>query len=134
MYTSIRQQLVRQIGPAPTTMSSGRADLHVNRGRIGVGVPPGSRSRGSPKNGMIPTMAEAARDLRGIVRGKVIELDRDPGLPEGEAVVVKLQPLVSPLDGIRRSAGAWAEDAEALDEFLAEVRRSRHAERGASRR
>lgn len=77
-------------------------------------------------------MADAAEDLHGVVRGKVIELDRDPGLPEGEAVVVVLRPVLGPGDGIRRSAGAWADDGEDLDEFLAEARRSRHAERGST--
>lgn len=76
-------------------------------------------------------MADAAEDLHGIVRGKVIELERDPGLPDGEAVVVVLRSVPKPGDGIRRSAGAWAGDGEDLDQFLEEVRRSRHAERGA---
>ncbi len=77
------------------------------------------------------TMANAAEDLRGIVRGKVIELERNPGLPDVEAVVVRIRPVAKPGDGIRRSAGAWAEeDEEELDEFLAELRRGRKAERG----
>jgi hypothetical protein len=75
-------------------------------------------------------MADAAKDLHGIVRGKVIELERDPGLRDGETVVVKLRPVLKPGEGIQRSAGAWAQDGEELDEFLAEVRRSRQAERG----
>jgi hypothetical protein len=75
-------------------------------------------------------MANAAEDLRGIVRGNVIELDRNPGLPDGEAVVVRLRPVLPPGEGIRRSAGAWADDAEGLERFLAEVRRSRRTERG----
>lgn len=74
-------------------------------------------------------MAHEAESLRGIVRGKVIELERDPGLPAGETVVVKLQRARKPGEGIRRSAGAWAADGEQLDEFLEEVRRTRHAER-----
>jgi hypothetical protein len=75
-------------------------------------------------------MAGAAEELRGIVRGKLIELERDPGLSDGEAVVVRLRPVRKPGDGIQRSAGAWAGDGEELDQFLAEVRRSRRAERG----
>jgi len=74
-------------------------------------------------------MVDAAEDLRGIVRGKLIELERDPGLRDGEAVVVKLRPVLKPGEGIQRSAGAWAPDGEGLDEFLAEVRRGRQAER-----
>jgi hypothetical protein len=75
-------------------------------------------------------MADAAEDLHGIVRGKTIELERSPGLPDGEAVVVKLRPVREPGDGIRRSAGAWAGDEEELDRFVAEVRLRRGVERG----
>lgn len=74
-------------------------------------------------------MADVANPLRGVVRGKLIELERDPGLPDGEAVVVKLQRALTPGEGIRRSAGAWAADGDALDEFLTELRRGRHGER-----
>ena len=31
--------------------------------------------------------------LRGIVRGKVIELDQEPGLPDGQEVSLTLQPI-----------------------------------------
>jgi hypothetical protein len=74
-------------------------------------------------------MAGVAEALRGVVRGRLIELERDPGFSEGEAVVVKVQRALAPGEGIRRSAGAWAADADALDEFLVEVQRDRHAER-----
>ena len=32
--------------------------------------------------------------LRGRIRGKTIELEQEPGLPEGQAVAVQIQPLV----------------------------------------
>jgi hypothetical protein len=70
-------------------------------------------------------MADPAEALHGIVRGKLIELDRSPGLPDGEAVVVQLRPVQKPGDRIQRSAGAWAGDDEELDRFLVEARRSR---------
>jgi hypothetical protein len=79
-------------------------------------------------------MGAVAEDLVGVVRGRLIELDRDPGLPEGEAVVVKLRPVLKPGEGVRRSAGAWAVDGEDLDQFLEQMRRSRHADRGSSGR
>ncbi len=79
-------------------------------------------------------MAGATEDLRGIVRGKVIELERDPGLPEGEAVVVRLRPVPRPGEGIRRSADGWADDTEGLDQFLEETRRSRRMDRISSSR
>ena len=75
-------------------------------------------------------MGDVAEDLRGVVRGRLIELERDPGLPDGEAVVVRLRPVLRPGDGIRRSAGAWAADGDDLDQFLEQMRQSRHAERG----
>jgi hypothetical protein len=60
--------------------------------------------------------------LRGVVHGKTIELEGEPGLPDGQAVAVIVQPLkekpLPPGEGIRRSAGAWADDAEELDKFL----------------
>ena len=33
--------------------------------------------------------------LRGIVQGKVIELDQEPGLPDGQEVAIILQPISS---------------------------------------
>ena len=33
--------------------------------------------------------------LTGIVHGKVIELEQEPGLPDGQAVSVTLQPIAS---------------------------------------
>ena len=92
------------------------------------------------KTGVLDPQGEAVRHalgslgfqgVGGVRQGKVIELERDPGLPDGEAVVVVLRSVPKPGDGIRRSAGAWAGDGEDLDQFLEEVRRSRHAERGA---
>ncbi|HEY1375940.1 MAG TPA: hypothetical protein VGF55_04065 [Gemmataceae bacterium] len=60
--------------------------------------------------------------LTGTIHGKVIELDREAGLPDGQAVAVTVEPLpdrrLQPGDGIRRSAGAWADDADELDRFL----------------
>ncbi len=81
--------------------------------------------------------------LKGVISGKTIELDREPGLPDGQEVTVTLVPAsaqrraflseenqrrweeameevkdLTPEEAQRRSAGAWAEDAEELDEFL----------------
>lgn len=60
-------------------------------------------------------------NLRGIVRGKTIELSSDPGLQEGQEVEVSLR--TSPLptswgEGLRRAAGAlagsWSDNDDAL--------------------
>jgi hypothetical protein len=72
--------------------------------------------------------------LRGVVHGKTIELEREPGLPDGQQVTVIVQPTASreayaPGDGIRRSAGAWADDPTGLDEYLEWNRRQRNVAR-----
>jgi len=71
--------------------------------------------------------------LRGVVHGKTIELEEAPGLPDGQPVNVTVQPVPQrqhvPGEGIRQSAGAWADAAEELDAWLEEMRRSRQLER-----
>ena len=63
--------------------------------------------------------------VRGVVRGKTIELEQAPGLPDGQQVGVTIEPLPAagpgqppPGEGLRRAFGAWAADAEELDKFL----------------
>ncbi len=70
--------------------------------------------------------------LRGIVHGKTIELTEEPGFVEGQPVTVTLEPVpaaepqqVVPGEGLRRAFGAWAEEAEELDKFLAWNRQQR---------
>lgn len=72
---------------------------------------------------MTPTM------LKGVVHGKVIELDQEPGMPDGQQVTVALQPVLPPGEGIRQSAGAWADAGEEFDEWLDEMQRSRQQDR-----
>lgn len=71
--------------------------------------------------------------LRGIVHGKTIELEEAPDLPDGQPVNVTVQPVPQrqhvPGEGIRQSAGAWADAADELDAWLEEMRRSRQLER-----
>lgn len=70
--------------------------------------------------------------MRGIVHGKTIELPEETGLPEGQEVRVTLEPVTPKLpagEGIRRSAGAWAEDAEELDKYLEWNRQQRKMSR-----
>ena len=68
--------------------------------------------------------------LRGVVHGKIIQLDQEPGLPDGQEVAVALQPVLPPGEGIRQSAGAWADGGEELDAWLDEMQRSRQQDRG----
>jgi hypothetical protein len=98
-------------------------------------------------------MTQSATPLKGVVRGRTIELERAPGLPDGQEVTVTVAALhrpsvppnatgptdaqrrwskaesevehLPPGEGLRRSFGAWAEDAEELDDYLADSRRRR---------
>lgn len=71
---------------------------------------------------------------RGIVHGRMVEFSSDIGLPEGQVVEVTLQPVTDSErlpagEGIRRAAGAWADDAEGLEEFLEWNRQQRKISR-----
>jgi uncharacterized protein (DUF433 family) len=134
-------------------------------------------------------MARTPKPLKGVIRGKTIELEQEPGLPEGQRVAVEIRPVeetapwvdrlvqdpsvgpgkllikgtrlpaedlarlveegrgdedlrrlhpeLTPEDleavrqyarvpeGLRRALGAWAEDGEALDQYLDWNRRQR---------
>jgi hypothetical protein len=61
-------------------------------------------------------MAGAQTTLKGVVHGKTIGLEQEPALRDGQSV------LLPPGEGIRRSAGAWADDPEGLDEYLEQLR------------
>jgi len=76
--------------------------------------------------------------LRGVAHGKIIELESELALPEGQPVTVMVQPVVStaedvgalpPGEGLRRAFGAWAEDADELDKYLEWNRRQRKVSR-----
>lgn len=74
-------------------------------------------------------MAADSGVFRGVVRGKVIELDEDTGWPDGQAVSVSLLPMLEPGEGIKRSAGAWADAGDELDRWLEETRQGRRRSR-----
>ena len=80
-------------------------------------------------------MPGPATIMKGKVHGRVIELDSDPGLRDGTDVRVRIESIHQPDDepaadeGLRRSAGAWAEDAEELDTFIEDVYRARRDQR-----
>jgi len=60
--------------------------------------------------------------VKGVVHGKTIELEREPGLPDGQEVTVTVEPAgqrkLALGEGLRRSAGAWADDIDGLDKYL----------------
>ena len=74
-------------------------------------------------------MATNSNAVRGVVHGKTIELDEETGLPDGQPVTVTVQPLLPPGEGVRQSAGAWADAGNELDEWLEGVQRSRQQDR-----
>lgn len=79
-------------------------------------------------------MATAKREVRGSIRGRTVELEEDPGLPDGYPVRVVLETR-PPSDeagraALLRAAGAWAEDdVEGLDQYLEWNRQQRKIDR-----
>jgi hypothetical protein len=71
-------------------------------------------------------MVASEEILKGVVRGKTIVLEQEPGLPDGQEVAVVVLP---PGEGIRQSAGVWADAGEELDRWLKETQRNRQLDR-----
>jgi hypothetical protein len=74
--------------------------------------------------------------LKGVIHGKIIELEQEPGLPEGQAVTVKLEPAPNDkpgtnerLEALKRAAGSWSDDPEGLERFLEWNRQQRKTAR-----
>ena len=72
--------------------------------------------------------------MNGVITGRTIELDLEPGFPTGQKVLVTIEPAklesdnqerLAPGEGLRRAFGAWAEDAEELDKYLEWSRQQR---------
>jgi hypothetical protein len=64
-------------------------------------------------------------ELRGVIHGRTIVLDEEPGLPDGAAVAVRVSEASETLtdeerlERLKRAAGAWKDEDEAeLDEFI----------------
>ncbi len=76
-------------------------------------------------------MANVQIRLRGVVHGRTIELEREPGLSDGRqvSVVMTVNDPNPPNEGIERSAGAWAEGGEELDRWLEDIRAARSSRR-----
>lgn len=67
--------------------------------------------------------------VKGTVHGRTIQLDHEPGLPEGQLVSVVLRPALPPGEGLHRSFGAWAPEARDLDTFIKDVYADREEQR-----
>jgi len=69
--------------------------------------------------------------IHGVIHGKTIELQSDPGLGDGQPVEVFIRPAPSvgtSGDGIRRSAGALADDPH-WHAIMEEIHQARKQER-----
>ena len=71
---------------------------------------------------------------KGVINGKTIELDQEPGFPSGQEVLVTIEPAqlgaeiqreLAPGEGLRRAFGAWKEESEELDQYLEWSRKQR---------
>jgi len=76
-----------------------------------------------------PTIINGDNILKGTVHGKIIELEREPGLPDGQSVSVTLVAALPSNGRLRRSFGSWADDAAELDQFLEQIRGDRKRQR-----
>ena len=73
----------------------------------------------------------------GVVRGRIIELDEDVGLPAGQSVRVTVQPSSAApskdenavRETLRQAAGSWSDNAEELDRYLEWNRQQRKGSR-----
>ena len=81
-------------------------------------------------------MDDSVSVLRGVIHGRTIELTETPRLPDGQKVSVALTPIrddsaadVGAREALIRAAGAWSDDPEGLDQYLAWNRQQRKANR-----
>jgi hypothetical protein len=67
-------------------------------------------------------------EIKGIIHGKRIELERSPELPDRTEVwlVIRLLPAKLPTgEGLLRAFGGWSDDPEGVDRFIEEIRKQR---------
>jgi hypothetical protein len=73
--------------------------------------------------------------IKGVIHGRTIELDTEPGLPDGQSVSVTVQPLKDTksqeaFEALKRAAGAWEnDDPEGLERYLEWNRQQRKVRR-----
>lgn len=83
-------------------------------------------------------MANNKSVLKGVVHGRTIELETDPGLPDGQAVSVTVEPVVvldeaqrqAIFEAFKSAAGSWEnDDPEGLEKYLEWNRQQRKVHR-----
>jgi len=73
--------------------------------------------------------------IKGVIHGRTIELEGEPGLPDGQAVTVTVEPVTpkdsqAAFEALKRAAGGWAnDDPEGLEQYLEWNRQQRKANR-----
>jgi hypothetical protein len=72
--------------------------------------------------------------ITGVVHGKTIELEQETGFADGQSVVVFVREKLPPGEGLRRSAGGWADAGPEFDRWLEETMRARRDDRAESGR
>lgn len=70
-----------------------------------------------------------SKTMHGVIHGRMIELDQDPGVAEGEQVEITIKSIPSQKEwgeGLRRCAGALADEwTNEDDQILDEIHRQR---------
>lgn len=73
-------------------------------------------------------------NIRGVVRGRVIELEQELALPDGQTVrlSVETEPAPPPVRSVddQPGYGAWEQEGPELDDYLEWSRRQRKQSRG----
>jgi hypothetical protein len=74
--------------------------------------------------------------VHGVVFGRTIQLAEEPGFPDGQQVQITISPLAAtevaePQEALKRAFGAWADEADAVDDFLQWNRQQRKVGRAA---
>jgi hypothetical protein len=80
-------------------------------------------------------MAHNKSVMKGVVHGRTIELETEPGLPDGQPVSVTIAPAAAinsqaVFEAFRDAAGGWeGDDPEGLEEYLEWSRQQRKVSR-----
>jgi hypothetical protein len=75
------------------------------------------------------------KTIHGVIQGNAIQLNEPSGFPEGQEVIVRVEPVsarayaAEALEALKRAAGGWADDPDGLDRYLEWNRQQRKGNR-----